>query len=295
MLRASTGLRGFRIRTEAASPGSLGGTGSRSDSAPGKSSTSTTDALASGQEDFCIIESRESLKDFAKLQLTEINQAIKARRNRMFLLLEEVRRLRVQQRLKGGEKSKEEELLDDTYPSVIPLLPPMTDKTISMYLRIYLSALAFIIVFGGLLAPTLEVRLGLGGTSYSEFIRSAHLPAQLADVDPIVASFCGGAVGVLSTLMLVESNNSKVQAANRCIYCGGTGYCACGTCGGVGAMAQQAVSASGADSSSASASQSAVQERCASCSGTGKVMCTACLCTGKKVAREHDPRLDPFS
>lgn len=48
----------------------------------------------------------------------------------------------------------------------------------------------------------------------------AHLPAQLAEVDPIVASFCGGAVGVLSTLMLVESNNSKMQAANRCIYCG---------------------------------------------------------------------------
>lgn len=48
----------------------------------------------------------------------------------------------------------------------------------------------------------------------------AHLPAQLAEVDPIVASFCGGAVGVLSTLMLVEANNSKMQAAHRCIYCG---------------------------------------------------------------------------
>lgn len=35
-------------------------------------------------------------------------------------------------------------------------------------------------------------------------------------------------------------------------------------------------------------------ERCGSCSGTGKVMCIACLCTGKKVAREHDIRLDPF-
>ena len=58
------------------------------------------------------------------------------------------------------------------------------------------------------------------GTSYAEFIRMAHLPAQLAQVDPIVASFCGGAVGVLSTLMLVEANNSKMQAANRCIYCG---------------------------------------------------------------------------
>ena len=47
-----------------------------------------------------------------------------------------------------------------------------------------------------------------------------HLPSQLAHVDPIVASFCGGAVGVLSTLMVVEANNSSEQASNRCIYCG---------------------------------------------------------------------------
>lgn len=47
-----------------------------------------------------------------------------------------------------------------------------------------------------------------------------HLPRQLAQVDPIVASFCGGAVGVLSTLMVVEMNNAKKQAQARCVYCG---------------------------------------------------------------------------
>ncbi len=47
-----------------------------------------------------------------------------------------------------------------------------------------------------------------------------HLPSQLAAVDPIVASFCGGAVGVLTTLLLVELYNSDIQAKNRCIYCG---------------------------------------------------------------------------
>lgn len=46
-----------------------------------------------------------------------------------------------------------------------------------------------------------------------------HLPSQLAQVDPIVASFCGGAVGVLSTLLLVEVNNAKLQAKTRCVYC----------------------------------------------------------------------------
>lgn len=35
-------------------------------------------------------------------------------------------------------------------------------------------------------------------------------------VDPIVASFCGGAVGVLSALMVVEVNNVKKQQKNRC-------------------------------------------------------------------------------
>lgn len=289
--------------TQPAPSGSQGGGQSRD--SPSSRNSATADA-AGYTDDFCIIESRESLKDFAKLQLSEINQGLTARRNRVFLLLEEIRRLRIQQRVKGGEKAKEEELQEERYPSVVPLLPPLTDKTFQMYVRFYVSAFGLIILFGGLLAPTLEVKLGLGGTSYAEFIRMAHLPAQLADVDPIVASFCGGAVGVLSTLMLVEVNNSKTQAASRCIYCGGTGYNACGTCGGIGSVAdvqqttskqQQGNAASKADVGNAwqAAWQSGSRERCGSCSGTGKVMCTACLCTGKKVVREHDPRLDPFS
>ena len=34
-----------------------------------------------------------------------------------------------------------------------------------------------------------------------------------------MASFCGGAVGVLSTLLVVEVNNKDRQAAQRCVYC----------------------------------------------------------------------------
>jgi hypothetical protein len=44
----------------------------------------------------------------------------------------------------------------------------------------------------------------VGGTSYTDFITDMRLPAQLAEVDPIVASFCGGAVGVVSGLLVVE-------------------------------------------------------------------------------------------
>ncbi|GBF96052.1 chaperone dnaJ [Raphidocelis subcapitata] len=53
-------------------------------------------------ETFCIIESRDAVKDFASMQLDEIGDNIAARRNRIFLLMEEVRRLRIQQRLKVG-------------------------------------------------------------------------------------------------------------------------------------------------------------------------------------------------
>lgn len=35
-----------------------------------------------------------------------------------------------------------------------------------------------------------------------------------------MASFCGGAVGVLSTLMVVEMNNARKQSEMRCVYCG---------------------------------------------------------------------------
>lgn len=68
---------------------------------------------------------------------------------------------------------------------------------------------------------------------------------------------------------------ARPQEKRRCIYCEGTGYLTCGTCVGGGMLA--------------------AGEACANCAGTGKVMCTSCLCTGKKLATEHDPRVDPFT
>jgi hypothetical protein len=106
------------------------------------------------------------------------------------------------------------------------------------------------------------------------FVRWLFMGAQ---VDPIVASFCGGSVGVLSALLVVEVNNVKKQQASRCLYCEGRGYLACGACCGAGR-----------DQESGGA-------QCAFCAGTGKVMCTSCLCTGKQMATEHDPRIDPFN
>ncbi|CAI9097691.1 OLC1v1034161C1 [Oldenlandia corymbosa var. corymbosa] len=234
---------------------------------------------------FCIIEGPETVQDFVQMQMQEIQDNIKSRRNKIFLLMEEVRRLRVQQRIKSkqvlDEMGEQEDEMPDI-PSSIPFLPHVTPKSLK---QLYLTSFSFvsgIIIFGGLLAPVLELKLGLGGTSYEDFIRNMHLPMQLSQVDPIVASFSGGAVGVISALMLIEVNNVEQQEKKRCKYCHGSGYLACARCSGSGTCLKLEPT-SGAST-----------QRCQNCSGSGKVMCPTCLCTGMAMASEHDPRIEPF-
>ncbi|KAL0045576.1 hypothetical protein WJX82_010523 [Trebouxia sp. C0006] len=251
-----------------------------------KSSKPPNNALSDFSESFCFIESRDSVKSFSHMQLEEIQQSIELRRNRIFLLMEEVRRLRIQQRVKGSGPTQEEEIQEERYPSAVPFLPPLSASTVKYYYQFYAFAVGTIILFGGLLSPALEVNLGLGGTTYSEFIKMMHLPSQLAHVDPIVASFCGGAVGVLSAFMVVEANNAKAQEKRRCQYCEGGGYLTCGNCAGDGSVPVSVAQTT---------ARNGGEETCPFCSGTGKVMCTACLCTGKALVTEHDPRMDPFN
>ncbi|KAI8014929.1 hypothetical protein LOK49_LG05G02068 [Camellia lanceoleosa] len=130
-----------------------------------------------------VIEGPETVQDFVQMQLLEIQDNIRSRRNKIFLLMEEVQRLRVQQRIKSAKKvldeNGEEEAEMPEIPSSIPFLPHVTPKTLK---QLYLTSFFFvsgIIVFGGLLAPILELKLGIGGTSYEDFIRSMHLPMQL--------------------------------------------------------------------------------------------------------------------
>ncbi|XP_071934341.1 protein ORANGE-GREEN, chloroplastic isoform X2 [Coffea arabica] len=227
------------------------------------SESSASDTNAAG---FCIIEGPETVQDFAKMELQEIQDNIRSRRNKIFLQMEEVRRLRIQQRIKSAELGilkEEQETELPNFPSFIPFLPPL-----------------------------LELKLGLGGTSYADFIRSMHLPMQLSQVDPIVASFSGGAVGVISALMVVEINNVKQQEDKRCKYCLGTGYLACARCSSTGALVLiEPVSTLNGGDQPLSPPKT---ERCPNCSGAGKVMCPTCLCTGMAMASEHDPRIDPF-
>ncbi|KAE9465043.1 hypothetical protein C3L33_03032, partial [Rhododendron williamsianum] len=220
---------------------------------------------------FCIIEGPETVQDFAKMELREIQDNIRSRRNKIFLHMEEcrlvivfqlpsltsffdqksgltrnawtirkhtstvslvvdpvVRRLRIQQRLKnvelGIQKDERENELPD-FPSFIPFLPPLSSANLKQYYATCFSLIAGIIIFGGLLAPTLELKLGIGGTSYADFISSMHLPMQLRY-----------AFGVISALMVVEINNVKQQERKRCKYCLGTGYLACARCSSTGAL-----------------------------------------------------------
>lgn len=226
---------------------------------------------------FCIIEGRDTVKDFAELQISELEGQIESRRSKIFLLMEEMRRMKILMRVKGGAKESEEEIRDQAYYSAIPFLkdkPFLKEKNVRQYYTTYFWFAIGILVFGGIIAPTLEVKMGMGGQSYMDFIRMMHLPEQLAYVDPIVASFCGGAIGVLSAFLIVDANYIKDQRRNRCYYCQGTGYLTCGSCVGSGAVDDGC--------------------RCSLCSGSGKVMCTNCFCTGKHMVTEHDPRIDPF-
>ena len=142
--------------------------------------------------------------------------------------------------------------------------------------------MAAMLLFGGLIAPLAEVKLGIGGTSYLDFIESVHLPRQLAMVDPIVASFTGGAVGAISAFFVIEIQNFKEQEKKLCMYCKGSGYLTCAECCTSPRPGQIIDPVSGEKS------------LCGTCSGTAKVMCTSCLCTGMAMVTEHDPRIDPF-
>ncbi|CAB4271158.1 unnamed protein product [Prunus armeniaca] len=243
---------------------------------------------------FCIIEGPETVQDFAKMELQEIQDNIRSRRNKIFLHMEEVRRLRIQQRIKSAELgmlSEDQENELPSFPSFIPFLPPLSSDNLKQYYVVCYSIIMAFILFGGLLAPTLELKLGIGGTSYKDFIESVHLPLQLSQVDPIVASFSGGAVGVISALMIVEINNVKQQEQKRCKYCVGTGYLACARCSSTGTLVlTEPISAVDGDQPLSLPKT----ERCSNCSGAGKVMCPTCLCTGMAMASEHDPRIDPF-
>lgn len=63
--------------------------------------------------------------------------------------------------------------------------------------------------------------------SYAFGSTSNQFDSVISQVDPIVASFSGGAVGVISALMVIEANNVEQQEKKRCKYCRGSGMYLC--------------------------------------------------------------------
>lgn len=51
----------------------------------------------------------------------------------------------------------------EQYLSALPFLPPLNDKTLNTYYTFYGAFVLAVITFGALLAPLLEVRMGIGG------------------------------------------------------------------------------------------------------------------------------------
>jgi len=277
----------------------------------------------------------DSLQDFDSYSAEEIERGIAERRNTIFLLMEEVRRLRIQGRVRGvrgwstkaqgngagpgetssmaaavaargggGDGAEKQEIQSDIlggevteeFESSIPGLPPLTKRNLNVYYRVFWIYTVILILLGGIVAPTLEINLGVGGQSYADFIQALHLPRQLAMVDPVVASATGGAVGVMTALLLVEINNVERQEAKNCMYCQGSGYLPCSTCMGTGAgscfVNRDVKGNQLVELSSPGAEE---EDICPMCSGVCQVMCTSCLSTGKAMVTEHDRRLDPFA
>lgn len=58
--------------------------------------------------------------------------------------------------------------------SALPLMPPLSQKTLNTYYTAYAGLVGGIIAFGALVAPILEVRLGFGGERQSGAVRGRH-------------------------------------------------------------------------------------------------------------------------
>ena len=277
-----------------ASSSTEGGGGGPGEEEEGAVATKSSDQLLQGEasettalpENFCIIEGANTILDFSKLHVDDIQRNLESRRQKVFLLMEEMRRLRVQLRIKSTGSAYEEENMvqKSEFQSVVPGFPVLTEDSISDY-RIYWGAtVLFFLLFGGLFAPIAEVKLGVGGTSYADFIEFVHFPKQLAEVDPIVASFTGGAVGVVSAFFAIEIRNAQEQRKKVCMYCKGSGYLTCADCATPNTYKPGRLIDPNTGSKCV----------CNNCLGTTKVMCTTCLCTGMALVTEHDPRIDPF-
>jgi hypothetical protein len=68
------------------------------------------------------------------------------------------------------------EIAEEQYLSALPFLPLLSEQTLNTYYTYYALFITGVIVFGGVLAPMLEVKLGLGGTVKALILRRICQP-----------------------------------------------------------------------------------------------------------------------
>jgi hypothetical protein len=90
-------------------------------------------------------------------------------------------------------------------------------------------------------------------------------------LDPNLAAFVGGAVGVIGTVESIMARRRAVRERLTCVYCDGAGTLTCGYCLGAARDAQGAP--------------------CANCNGLGKVACVSCQGSGNSVLLAEDRNL----
>lgn len=185
---------------------------------------------------YTIADSPDALKDFSELQsmMDEIQKNIVARQDKISLLTEEVKLLKgrmgmaesrmnsrgwsfdsngssqqaglILSKLQNGDMSA---AIGQDASFVEQLL---SDKALQSSTASYALAVAAVVFTGGVVAPVVEEKLGLGAAAYYDYIASQDLPVTLAEVDPVTSAVSGGAVGVLTAQLLDEAKARRRSA-----------------------------------------------------------------------------------
>lgn len=99
---------------------------------------------------------------------------------------------------------------------------------------------------------------GVAGTGYAllDVLKGVVIGPS---VNELMAAVCGGTVGVMGTIMILEVRRQHVKEHKQCPYCHGVGKLPCGACYSMGTVPSPNANAS--------------QEPCKTCSESGYLEC----------------------
>jgi len=112
-----------------------------------------------------------------------------------------------------------------------------------------------------------------GSRSSSSTARGEMTPM----VQELLAAFAGGTVGVMLTLVALESWRQRAAEQQLCPYCRGSGRLQCGVCFGIGAVPDETLAFG--------------EVKCESCKGSGAPQCNHCEGSGRLLPIRYDRAL----